>query len=193
MINVTELRSGIIFEETGNLFQVLSYTHTKMGRGSANIKVKVKNLKNGSTTEKSFINGARVNDVSVFKRDMVYLYKDDSQAFFMDPKTFDQIGVPLSIIGNDSAYLKEGENYNISFLGQEALALNLPPKMDFTVAEADPGVRGNTATNIYKDAVLDNGLRVRVPLFVKTGDKVRIDTRTTQYSQKVLPDGRQGN
>src|SRR3989304_7637412 len=101
MIGVTELRAGTIFEESGNLFQVLSYTHTKMGRGSANIKVKVKNLKNGSTTEKSFINGARVNDVSVNKKDLQYLYKDSESAFFMDPVTFEQISVSLKVLGND--------------------------------------------------------------------------------------------
>lgn len=185
MIGVTELRAGIIFEETGNLYQVLSYEHIKMGRGSANIKVKVKNLKNGSTTEKSFINGAKVADVMVLKRDVQYLYSDSDFSYFMDPRSFDQVSVPLSLVGTDSAYLKEGESYNVSFLRDEAIALNLPPKMDFEVAEADPGVKGNSASNIYKDAVLDNGLRVRVPLFIKAGDKVKVDTRTGEYSQKV--------
>ncbi len=189
MIGVTELRAGIIFEENGNLYAVVAYEHIKMGRGSANIKVKVKNLRNGSTTQKSFISGARVNDVSVFKRDLQYLYKDGESAYFMDPKTFDQISLPLSLIGNDVAYLKTGASYNVSFLGSEALTLNLPPKMDFTVSESDPGIRGNSASNIYKDAVLDNGLRVRVPLFIKAGDRIRLDTRTGDYSQKVLAGG----
>ena len=185
MISVTELRAGTIFEESGNLFSVLSYEHIKMGRGSANIKVKVKNLRSGANTEKSFINGAKVNNVQVLKRDIQYLYKDGENAYFMDPKTFDQISIPLSIIGDDAPYLKEGENFNVSFLESEALTLNLPPKMDFTVAETGPGLKGNSATNIYKDATLENGLRTRVPLFIKAGDRVRIDTRTSDYSQKV--------
>lgn len=185
MISVTELRAGTIFEESGNLFIVLSYEHIKMGRGSANIKVKVKNIRQGSITEKGFTSGARVNNVSVFKRDVQYLYKDGESAYFMDPSSFEQISVPSTLIGEDSVYLKEGESYNISVLDEEVLALNLPPKMDFVIAEADPGVKGNTASNIYKDAVLDNGLSVRVPLFIKAGDKVRIDTRTKEYSQKV--------
>src|SRR3990167_6712822 len=153
MIGVTELRAGIIFEESGNLYQVLSYEHIKMGRGSANIKVKVKNLKNGSTTEKSFINGAKVADVQVFKRDVQFLYADSDSAYFMDQRTFEQISIPISLIGNEKSYLREGENYNVSFLRDEAIALNLPPKMDFEVTEADPGVKGNSASNIYKDAV----------------------------------------
>ena len=186
MLNVTELRAGTIYEENGNLYQVLSYEHIKMGRGSANIKVKVKNIRQGSTTEKGFTNGARVNDVNVFKKDVQYLYKDADQAFFMDPVSFEQLSVSLKIIGDNSiGYLKEGESYNISLLGDEVLALNLPQKIDFKVIEADPGVKGNTASNIYKDAVLDNGMRARVPLFIKAGDKVRIDTRTGEYSQKV--------
>lgn len=185
MIGVTELRAGTVFEEAGNLYMVLSYEHIKMGRGSANIKVKVKNIRQGSTTEKGFTNGARVNNVQVFKRDVQYLYKDGELAYFMDPKTFDQINIPLSIIGNETPYLKEGESFNVSFLESEALALNLPPKMDFTVAETGPGLKGNSATNIYKDATLENGLRTRVPLFIKAGDKVKIDTRTAEYSQKV--------
>lgn len=185
MISVTELRAGTIFEESGNLFLVLSYEHIKMGRGSANIKVKVRNVRQGSTTEKGFTNGAKVNNVSVFKRDVQYLYKDGELAYFMDPKTFDQISIPLSIIGDDIAFLKEGESFNVSFLESEALTLNLPPKMDFIVSETGPGLKGNSATNIYKDATLENGLRTRVPLFIKAGDGVRIDTRTGDYSQKV--------
>lgn len=185
MIGVTELRAGTVFEEAGNLYIVLSYEHIKMGRGSANIKVKVRNIRQGSTTEKGFTNGARVNNVQVFKRDVQYLYKDGESAYFMDPNSFEQISIPLSLIGNDSVYLKEGENFNVSFLDKEALALNLPPKMDFVITDADPGVKGNSASNIYKDATLDNGLKTRVPLFIKIGDRVKIDTRTGEYSQKV--------
>lgn len=185
MIGVTELRNGTIFEENGNLLQVLSYEHIKMGRGSANIKVRVKNLRSGATIDKSFINGARVNDVTVFKKDLQYLYKDSDFAYFMNPVTFEQVGTSLQIIGNDVYYLKEGENYNISFLGTEALSLNLPPKMDFVVSETAPGVKGNSATNVFKDATLENGMTVKVPPFIKIGDKVRIDTRSGQYSEKA--------
>lgn len=185
MIGVTDLKSGVIFEESGNLFQVVSYEHIKMGRGSANIKVKVKNLSNGSTTEKGFTNNAKVNNVIVLKRDVQFLYKDSDSAIFMDPISFEQTTIPLSLVGKDEAYLKEGASYNVSFREKDAIALNLPAKIDFEVSEADPGVKGNTASNIYKDAVLDNGMKARVPLFIKAGDKVRIDTRTGEYSQKV--------
>ncbi len=185
MISVTDLRSGTIFEENGNLLQVLSYEHIKMGRGSANIKVKVKNVRTGTITDKSFINGAKVNDMQVIKKDLQYLYKDGDSAYFMDPQTFEQVGVSLNIVGSDVYYLKEGENCNISFLDKEALSMNLPPKMVFTVIETAPGVKGNSATNVFKDATLENGLTVKVPLFIKIGEKVRIDTRTGAYTEKA--------
>lgn len=185
MISVTNLKAGTIFEDNGQLFKVLSYEHIKMGRGSANIRVRISNIKTGATIEKSFINGAKVNDVTVSKRDLQFLYKDQNSAFFMDPISFEQVEVPLKIVGNDSYFLREGESYNISFHGDEALSINLPPKMEFTIAETAPGVKGNSATNVFKDAILENGLSVKVPLFIKTGDRVRVDTRTVSYTERA--------
>lgn len=184
MISVTELRAGVTYQEDGVLFQVLSYEHVKTGRGSANIKVKVKNLHNGSTVEKGYINGARVQDVMVLKKEVQFLYKDEQNAYFMDPVTYEQISMSLSKIP-EHMYLKEGETFIISFLESNPLSLLLPPKMVFTVVETPPGVKGNSATNVFKDAVLDNGMNVKVPLFVDAGDKIRVDTRTGEYSEKA--------
>src|SRR3990167_4830461 len=112
MISVTELRSGTIFEEDGKLLQVLSYEHIKMGRGSANIKVKVKDLKSGATINKSFINGARVNDINLVKKDLQFLYKDKDSAHFMDPVNFEQVGISLDKL-EGHGFLKEGENFSL--------------------------------------------------------------------------------
>lgn len=184
MLSVTDLKSGVIFEDEGNIFQVLSYEHIKMGRGSANIKVRVKNVRSGATVEKSFINGARVSDVRVVKKDMQFLYKDSDTLYFMDPLSFEQVEIPIKKFA-DHNYLKEGKNFSISFLEGEVLSLNLPPKMDLKVAETGPSLRGNSATNIYKDAILENGLKTKVPLFVDAGDTVRVDTRSGAYSEKA--------
>ena len=184
MISVTNLKSGTIFENEGQIFKVLSYEHIKVGRGSANIKVKVKNIRSGATLEKTFMNGGKVNEVSIENRELQFLYKDQNQAFFMNPKTFEQMTVPLKVI-DDHIYLRNGENFSVSFLGDDALSLNLPPKMDFEVLETAPGVKGNSATNVFKDAVLENGLRIKVPLFVKVGDKVKIDTRNASYTERA--------
>lgn len=185
MISVTNLRAGTIFEQDGQLFKVLSYEHIKMGRGSANIRVRVNNIRSGATLEKSFINGAKVNDVVVSKRNLQYLYKDSDNAFFMDPSSFEQISVLLNTIGDDKYFLKEGEKFDLSFLKDEALSVDLPPKMEFTVTETVPGVRGNSATNVFKEAVLENGMRVKVPLFIKEGNKIKVDTRTGSYSERA--------
>ncbi len=184
MISVTDLRNGTVFEDQGQIFQTLSYQHIKMGRGSANIKVKVKNLKTGATTEKSFINGAKVKPISVIKKDLQYLYKDSDSAFFMDPASFEQMEVSLKKL-EGYEFLKEGENFSISFLQGEPFSLNLPQKMELKIIETEPGVKGNSATNIYKDALLENGIKVKVPLFIKIGDKVRVDTGTKEYTEKV--------
>lgn len=184
MLVVSELRAGTIFEADGQLWQVLSYEHIKLGRGSATIKVKVKNLRTGSTTEKGFINGAKVNDVQVFKKEVQYLYKDESVAYFMYPDTYEQITIPLKIISGE-AFLKEGESYMVAFLGDEALDVILPPKVDLTVTDTAPGVKGNSASNVFKEAVLENGITVKVPLFINIGDKVRVDTRTGAYTERA--------
>ena len=184
MISVTDLKRGTIFEDEGQIFMVLNYEHIKLGRGSATIKVKVKNIKTGSTTEKGFINGAKVQNISVIKRDLQFLYKDEDAAYFMDPTTFEQITASLSKI-SENHFLKEGMNFTVSFLENEPLSVDFPPKMEFVVSETGPSLKGNSATNIYKDAVLENGFKTKVPLFIKENDRVRIDTRTGEYSERT--------
>lgn len=184
MISVTDLKAGTTYREDGALLQVVSYEHIKMGRGSANIKVKVKNLTSGGVVEKSYINGAKVQDVMVLKNETQFLYKDEDNAYFMNPLNYDQITVPLSKIP-EHAYLKEGESFVVSFLEGEALSVLFPPKMVFEVTDTTPGVKGNSATNVFKDATLENGITTKVPLFINIGEKIRVDTRTGAYSEKA--------
>ena len=185
MISVTDLKPGIAYEEDGQILRVLSYEHIKLGRGSASIKVKVKNLHTGSVTEKSFINGAKVKEANLAKRKLQYLYRDAHDAYVMNGETYEQIQIPLATLGSDSQYLKEGTDITILFIDDEPLSLELPPKLDFEITETGPDLRGNSATNIFKEAVLENGLKVKVPLFMKVGDRVIVDTRTGQYSERV--------
>lgn len=184
MISVTELRAGTTYEEDGQYLTVLSYEHIKMGRGSANIKVKVKNLKTGSTTEKGYTNGAKVSDIPVLKKEMQYLYKDETEVFFMDPQTFEQVSIPIKLIP-DNEYLKEGEIFPVSFIEGKPLSVLLPPKMVFKVIETSPGAKGNSATNVFKEATLENNIKTRVPLFINVGELIRVDTRTGAYTEKA--------
>lgn len=185
MISVSDLRAGTAFEDKGDIFQVLHFEHIKMGRGSGTVKVKVKNLRSSSITEKSFITGARVEDIFLAKKKYQYLYCDSSNAVFMDVATFEQIEIPLSKIGEHRPYLKESMEIGISFYRDEPLALDLPIKMQFTVSETGADIKGDTQSNVFKDAILENGLKVKVPLFIKTEDKVVIDTRSGTYVERV--------
>ena len=184
MISVTDLRAGTVFEDAGQIFQVLSYEHIKMGRGSANIKVRAKDLKSGATINKSFISGARVNDINLIKKNLQFLYKDGENAYFMDPNNFEQVSISLNKLSGHE-FLKEGENFSLSFYNNEPLSLNLPSKIKLVVEETGPSVKGNSATNVFKDAILENGIKTKAPLFIKTGDTISVDTRTGAYSEKA--------
>lgn len=184
MISVTDLRAGTTYEENGNIFQVLSYEHIKMGRGSANIKVKVRNIKSGSTVEKSFMNGAKVNEIALEKKELQYLYKDNEFIYFMDPVTFEQVSLKRSqLFGHE--FLKEGEQVMLQMFENEPLNLVLPPKVSLKVVDTPPGVRGDSASNVYKDATLENGMKVRVPLFINNDDEVVVDTRDGSYTKRA--------
>lgn len=185
MLNVTDLRNGAFFQEDGNLFQVLGYEHNKMGRGSGNVKVKVKNLRSGSITERSFITGGKVEDANVEKKKAQYLYQDGENFNFMDPVSFDQFAIASDIVSDQGKYLKEGLEVQLVVFGGEALAVELPNSLVYVIAETGPGERGNTVSNVYKDATLENGLIVKVPMFMDAGEKVKIDTRTGQYVERV--------
>lgn len=185
MISVTELRAGRTFEEDGEPFVVLKYEHLKMGRGTANIKVKVRNLKTGTVIEKTYISGARVQEISTVKRKLQYLYKDEENFYFMDPKTFEQFEISRDLISDQAPFLREQAMVDVLFWSEKPLSIELPPKMEFEVKETGPGVKGNSATNIFKPATLENGLKLKVPLFINQGDKILVDTRTGEYVERV--------
>lgn len=184
MISVTDLRAGAIFKENDEPLQVIFYEHIKMGRGTANIKVKVRNLTSGAVTEKSFINGAKVQEAALEKRELQFLYKDSDLAYFMDPSTFEQYSIKIKNL-EGTEFIKEGEMTNIQFFDGVPISLLLPPKVVMKVIETPPGVKGNSASNIYKDALLQNGIKTKVPLFINAGDEIVIDTRDNTYTKRV--------
>lgn len=184
MLSVTSLRAGTTFEENGDIFVVMAYEHMKMGRGSANVKVKVRNLRSGSVTEKSYISHGQVNNILLEKKEFQYLYKDSDSAYFMDQITFEQISVPLKVLYGKE-FLKEGEIAILQFYNDEPLDLILPPKVTLKVEETAPGVKGDSASNVYKDAILENGMRLKVPLFINDGDMIVVDTRDASYTKRA--------
>lgn len=185
MIVVQDVRAGTAFMLDGQPWIGLKYEHIKMGRGSATIKIKMRNLLTGAIIEKAFINSARVEEVDLVRKPMQYLYKDQEAYVFMDPRNYEQVGLEGDVVSESERYLKEGIEVNILFWGERPLAVELPPKMEFSVVQTDPGVRGNSVSNLYKGAKLDNGMTARVPLFINEGDGVVIDTRDGSYVERV--------
>lgn len=185
MINATELRAGIAFLYEGKPFKVTKYNLIKMGRGGATVRVNCINLENGANIEHAFSSNLSFEKIELNKKILQYLYKDGKVATFMDPKTYEQIEVPLTILGDDIYYIKEGEEVTILFWNDRVMSVDLPPKVTLEVVDCDPGVKGNSASNFLKSAKLENGLSVKVPLFIEVGEKIRVDTRSGEYVERV--------
>ncbi|MBI2329878.1 elongation factor P [Candidatus Daviesbacteria bacterium] len=184
-LNVTDLRNGTYFKEGKDILLVLTYEHVKTGRGSGNIKVKVRNLRTGSVVEKSFITGARVDEADVEKKKTQFLYRDGDTFNFMDPQSFEQFSVSSEVIGDQAKFLKDGLEVILIVSNEEALGLELPMSLVYTISETGPGEKGNTVSNVFKEATLDNGLIVKVPMFMKVGERVKVDTRSGEYIERV--------
>lgn len=184
-LNVTELRNGTFFKEGNNILQVLTYEHVKMGRGSGTIKVKVKNIRTGSVLEKSFITGARVDEANVEKKKAQFLYRDGDTFNFMDPSSFEQFSISSQVVGDQAKYLKDGLEVTLIVSAGEALGMELPMSLVYEVSETGPGEKGNTVSNVFKEATLDNGLVVKVPMFMNVGESVKVDTRSGEYIERV--------
>jgi len=185
MIPVTDLRSGKVFKDSQGIWEVVSYKHTKMGRGTATIRVKAKNLKTASILEKTFTSGQKVEDIELSKKKGQFLYVDKDNLVFMDPETFEQFSFAKVSTAGKEIFLKESETYDLLVMGDAVFSVEIPKLVVLQVAETGPGVKGDTVSNVYKDATLENGLKIKVPLFINQGDKVKVDTRTLEYVERV--------
>lgn len=185
MINATDLKNGATFLYYGKPYKVIKYSLIKMGRGGATVKVTTKNLENGANEEKTFSSNLSFEEATTTKRKLQYLYSDGKRAIFMDTVTFDQIEISDEVLEEDLKYIKEGDLVDILFWNEKPLSIELPPNVAFTVFQTDPGVKGNSATNIFKTAVLENGLTIKVPLFIRIGEKIRVDTRSGEYIERA--------
>ena len=185
MLNVTELKNGTIYEENIQPWQVIKYEHIKVSRGSANVKVKVRNLITDQVLEKTYFSTAKVNRADVQTKNAQYLYKDSNGYIFMDPETYEQMSVSARIIGQRKSFLKEGQKVLIQYFNDNPINIDLPNTMDFKITYTEPGYKGNTVNNVYKDAEIETGAKVKVPAFIKIGDKIKVDTRSGEYVSKA--------
>ena len=185
MIPVTQLRRGVTFEMDGNLYRVVEYDHYKPGRGGAIIRVRLRNLRTGALTNHTFPSGNTVQDIDLDHRTVQYLYNDGDLYHFMDVDTFEQPALPREAVESILPYLKENTTVELETYEGVPLSLELPTTVDLEVTYAPPGYAGDTATGATKEAELETGLKLTVPLFVETGDVVRVDTRTGEYQTRV--------
>lgn len=185
MLKVTDLRPGKLISIDKVPFEVLSYSHSKLGRGGAIIKVKLRNLKTNTIIDKTFKGDERVEEAQLNTIKSQFLYLSGESLHFMDSQTFNQFSVNKDKLGNKTNFLKEGSEVDVVFSGKEPLSVNLPIKVDFKITETEPGVKGDTASAATKEAVIETGFRFQAPLFIKIGDVVKIDTRTGKYLERV--------
>ncbi|MCU0505340.1 MAG: elongation factor P [Chloroflexi bacterium] len=185
MISTGELKKGVVIELDGDLWQILDYHHIKMGRGSAQVRIKLRNVRKGSTVEKSFQAGERWPRASMEKRPVQFLYRDGDEFHFMDSDTYDQFILSAEQLDDAVNYLKDAIVVDrVSYQG-ETIGIELPVNVELAVTETEPGFAGDTASGARKNATVETGLVVSVPLFIGVGDVLRIDTRTGEYVTRV--------
>jgi elongation factor P len=186
MIDVNDLRKGVIFELDNSLFKVLDYHHNKSGRGNATIRVKARNMRTGTTLEKTFTSGDRIQDVRLDYHNVQYLYNDGELYYFMDLETYEQPAIPKKIIGDQIGFLKEEMEVKLTLYGNEPLDVELPTTVDLKVVKSETAIRGDTATGVTKKVTVETGELVDVPSFVNEGDTIRVDTRNGTYITRVM-------
>ena len=185
MIDANELRKGTTFILDGVLYQVLEYQHYKPGRGNAIIRTKIRNLRTGATIPRNFLDGHRFEEAPVERLTAQYLYNDSESFYFMDTETYDQMMMRSDLVDDRAGLLKDGMEVTLTVLESEILDLELPMTVELEIVESEMAVAGDTATGANKTVVCETGLQVQVPLFIKVGDIIKVDTRNISYVTRV--------
>lgn len=185
MISTGELKKGITIELDGELYQIVDWQHIKMGRGSAQVRLKLRDLRGGHTIERTFQAGEKFSRVRLDRHAVQFLYNDGDLYYFMDSETFEQTMLGQEQLGDAINYLKEGMSLDILTYRDEPISVELPNSVELEVVETGPGFKGDTATAGNKPAKLETGITIQVPLFMNNGDIVRVDTRTGEYLERV--------
>ena len=185
MISTGELRKGVTIELDNELWQILDYHHIKMGRGSAQVRITLRNVKRGQTIERSFQAGTKWPRAQLEQRPVQFLYRDDDEFHFMDSTNYDQFVLRSDQLGEATRYLKDGMTLDRTSYEGETIGVELPVSVEMAVVDTEPGFAGDTQTGARKPATTETGLVVQVPIFVETGDTIRIDTRTGEYQTRV--------
>jgi len=184
-VDTSQFRNGLKIELDGDPFSIIYFQHVKPGKGGAFVRTKVRNLKNGKVLERRFRAGERVELADVEERKMQYLYQDGEQLVFMDSQTYEQIPFSAEQVGDARKFLKENTDVDVLFWRGQPINIELPSFITAVITECEPGIKGDTASNVTKPATLETGAIVQVPLFVKEGETIRVDTRSGEYVERV--------
>jgi len=184
-ISTNDLKNGITLQLDNGLFTVVDFQHVKPGKGGAFVRTKLKNVRTGAVLERTFNAGVRVEQAIVDKRDMQFLYRDGDDYVFMDSVSYEQVPVPPSALGDAADYLVEQMKANLATFEGEIVQVEIPPSVELTIAQTEPGVQGDRVSGARKPATLETGLVIQVPLFVNPGDRVKVDTRSGEYLTRV--------
>lgn len=180
-ININDIKNGMTVIIDNNLYIIQEFQHVKPGKGPAFVRIKLRNLRTGSTTEETFNTNIKITRAHIDRMPMQYLYANGDNYVFMDMQDYSQIELPLSQIEEESKYLTENSEVDILYFNNEMLGINLPEKVELEVVKTEPGIKGNTATTATKEAVLNTGVTIRVPLFINEGDIVIVSTKDGKY------------
>ena len=185
MASTADIRNGLIINLNGDLLRIIEFQHVKMARGGARIRTKFKNIRTGQVVDNTFRSGEKLDVVRLEAVEMQYLYHDGNHYIFMNTETYDQVPLDDEIFKEASQYVKENEVIKVLFFGSEAVDIDIPSHVNLVIADAEPGMKGDTVTGASKAAVMETGLTIQVPLFLNVGDKVRIDTRSGAYVERI--------
>ena len=184
MITAGDFRNGKTFEMDGKVMQVVEFQHVKPGKGAAFVRTKMKNVVTGAVTETSFNPTAKFEEAFVDRKDMEYSYNDGDLYYFMDPESYELVPINKDVLGDNFKFVKENMTCKIMSYKGSVFGVEPPNFVELEVTESDPGVKGDTATNVTKPAILETGAEIKVPLFINPGDRIRIDTRTGEYLER---------
>ncbi len=184
-ININDIKNGMTIILDGNLCQIMEFQHVKPGKGSAFVRMKTKNLRTGAVVENSYNTNIKIERAHIDRMPMQYLYANGDNFVFMNTETYDQVEVPGSKLEQEKKFLKEGLEIQLEYYEGELLGVNLPEKIEFEVVETEPAVKGNTTNNAMKDAKIETGYTVKVPLFINQGEKIIISTSDGKYSSRA--------
>lgn len=181
MYSTTDFRKGLKIEIDGTPFEIIEFQHFKPGKGGAMVRTKLRNILNGRVVDNTFRSGEKVDRPNLESRDMQFLYHEGTDLVFMDMTTYEQLHMPEESTGGKAGFLKDGQECRVLLYNEKPLDIDIPASLVLEVTDTEPGAKGDTVSNVTKPAKLETGITIQVPIFVNTGDRVKVDTRSKEY------------